>query len=39
VDARRNVLDMEEGGSERYHSFSTSGRLFNVCNVVIKEKN
>lgn len=24
---------------KRYHSFSTSGRLFNVCNVVIKEKN
>ena len=24
---------------KRYHSFVTSGRLFNVCNVVIKEKN
>ena len=24
---------------KRYHSFVTCGRLFNVCNVVIKEKN
>ena len=26
------------GIEKRYHSFLTSGRLFNVCNVVIKEK-